>query len=231
MTAAQAARRLSRPDLAAIYNAGLTQLLAQVEHRLGHPSEAAGFGRQSLRASYAAGETLDAASAHTRMSNFLAAGTPRQARQAPVHVLATAVIQSRVNGKLLASGFQSEPLTAALTRLAMCQARQPELILKSFPDLASNLADTVGIDLASLLAGLERVPVEPGPEPGSRRAAAVTIPSVTPQGPGSGLGPDRRGERRRHSGRAGACRGAFREPGATAPGRPRCRKVFRADGG
>lgn len=141
--------------------------LAEVEHRLRHPREAADLGRQALRASYAAGETLDAAAAHSRIANALAAGTPGQAEEAPVHILAAAVIHLRVNGMLLAAGVQPEPLTAALTRLAMCQARKPGLIPASFPDLASRLADSTGIDIARLIAGLERVPVTAGPKPGS----------------------------------------------------------------
>ena len=141
--------------------------LAEVEHRMGHPREAADLGGQALRASYAAGETLDAAAAHSRIANVLAVSTPGQAEEAPMHVLAAAVIHLRVSGMLLAAGVQTEALTGALTRLAMCQARQPGLIPASFPDLARRLADSTGIDIAGLIEGLERVPVTAGPKPGS----------------------------------------------------------------
>jgi hypothetical protein len=75
--------------------------LAGLEHVRGHDSDAVELGRQSLRASYAAAEWLDAARSHQRLSAFLA-GRPDSVQEAPVHLLAAAVIRYRSAGSLAA---------------------------------------------------------------------------------------------------------------------------------
>jgi NB-ARC domain len=140
--------------------------LARVEHLHGQPADAITFGRRALRASYTAVQPLDAAAAHGSMANFLAAGPATDATEAPVHILAAAVIQMRVSQGLMAFA-PPPPALRALARLTHCLARQPELIPRSFAELRERLQDTTGVDVEMLLAGLDRVPVTAGPEPGA----------------------------------------------------------------
>jgi len=140
--------------------------LARVEHLRGHPADAIVFGRRALRASYVADQPLDAAAAHGSMANFLAAEPAADAAEAPVHILAAAVIHMRVSQGVMAF---TPPLPAlrALARLTHCLARQPELVPGSFTELRDRLQDTTGVDIETLLAELDRVPVTAGPEPGA----------------------------------------------------------------
>lgn len=141
--------------------------LALVEHRRGKPGDAVEFARQALRASYEAGETLDAAAGHGQLAAFLAASPPPAPAEAPAHILAAAVIQMRVSGKLIGTGFTPVPATSAFTLLALCQSRQPELIPASQAELADLLLQSTGIDIDALLHDLERIPVRPGARDGT----------------------------------------------------------------
>jgi tetratricopeptide (TPR) repeat protein len=139
--------------------------LAKVERRRGHHDDAIALGRRALRASYAAAERLDAAAAHSSMANFLAATPGRAAEEAPVHILAAAVIHMRVSQEQLAITPQV-PALRALGRLTCCLARQPQLIPRTFDELCQKLAESTGVDIAGLLDGLDRVPVSVDPESG-----------------------------------------------------------------
>ncbi len=140
--------------------------LARVEHLRGHPVDAIALGRRALRASYTAIQPLDAAAAHGSMANFLAAGPAADAAEAPVHILAAAVIHMRVSQGLMAFA-PPPPALRALARLTHCLARQPELVPRSFAGLRERLQATTGADIETLLATLDRVPVTAGPEPGA----------------------------------------------------------------
>ena len=140
--------------------------LARVEHLRGHPADAIMLGRRALRASYTAGQPLDAAEAHGSMANFLAAGPAADAAEAPVHILAAAVIHMRVSQGAMAF-TPPPPAVRALARLTHCLARQPDLVPRSFAGLRERLQDTTGVDIEALLAELDRVPVTAGPEPGA----------------------------------------------------------------
>jgi hypothetical protein len=59
------------------------------------------------------------------------------------------------------------PALRALARLTHCLARQPDLIPQSSADLRARLQDTTGVDIETLLACLDRVPITAGPEPGT----------------------------------------------------------------
>ena len=158
--------------------------LARLEHRRGHHDDAIALGRRALRASYAAAERLDAAAAHSSMANFLAATPDRAAEEAPVHILAAAVIHMRISQELLALTPQV-PAQRALGRLTCCLARQPQLIPGTFDELSQKLAESTGVDIAGLLNGLDRVPVSLDPGSGrisfSRNAPSTEQPgdSVT----------------------------------------------------
>jgi tetratricopeptide (TPR) repeat protein len=138
--------------------------LARVEHLRGHPADAIALGRRALRASYTGDQPLDAAAAHGSMANFLAAGPAADATEAPVHILAAAVIHLRVSQGLMALA-PPPPALQALARLTHCLARQPDLVSRSFAGLRERLQATTGVDIETLLAGLDRVPVTAGPEP------------------------------------------------------------------
>ena len=140
--------------------------LARVEHLRGHPADAIDLSRRALRASYTAGQPLDAAAAHGNMANFLAVGPAADTAEAPVHILAAAVIHMRVSQGLMAFA-PPPPALRALARLTHCLARQPELAPRSFAGLRERLQATTGVDIEMLLAGLGRVPVTAGPEPGA----------------------------------------------------------------
>ena len=140
--------------------------LARIEHLHGQPADAVAFGRRALRASYSADQPLDAAAAHGSMANFLAAGPAADAAEAPVHILAAAVIHLRVSQGLMAFA-PPQPALHALARLTHCLARQPDLIPQSFADLHACLRDTTGVDIETLLARLGRVPITAGAEPGT----------------------------------------------------------------
>jgi tetratricopeptide (TPR) repeat protein len=137
--------------------------LARLEHHRGHQDDAIALGRRALRASYAAAERLDAAAAHSSMANFLAVAPSHTAEEAPVHILAAAVIHMRVSQELLAITPQV-PALQALGRLTCCLARQPQLIPGTFDELSQKLAESTTIDIAGLLNGLDRARVflEPG---------------------------------------------------------------------
>jgi tetratricopeptide (TPR) repeat protein len=150
--------------------------LARLEHRRGHHDDAIALGRRALRASYAAAERLDAAAAHSSMANFLAATPGRAAEEAPVHVLAAAVIHMRMSQELLAITPQV-PALRALGRLTCCLARQPQLIPGTFEELRHKLAESTGVEIAVLLNGLDRVPVSV--DPGSGRISFSRNPLGT----------------------------------------------------
>jgi tetratricopeptide (TPR) repeat protein len=134
--------------------------LAQVEHKLGQSDFAIDLGRRALRASYSAGERNDAAAAHGRMANFLAAVPGSVRAEAPAHLLAAAVIRMRVLSGLQALTANLEA-PAEIVRLAFCAARQPGLIPQSFAALEQILSSSTDIDLDALLRGLRRAPVSP----------------------------------------------------------------------
>jgi tetratricopeptide (TPR) repeat protein len=139
--------------------------LARIEHRRGHHDDAVTLARRALRASYAAGERLDAAAAHGEIANFLAAAPGDAAAEAPVHILAAAVIHMRVAQELMAV---TAPPTAvrALARLTHCLARQPQLIPRTFAELRQQLQQSTGVDIAELLSDLDRIPVSIDPASG-----------------------------------------------------------------
>ena len=139
--------------------------LAKVEHRRGHHDDAIGLGRRALRASYAAAERLDAAAAHSSMANFLAATPGRAAEEAPVHILAAAVIHMRISQELLVIAPQV-PALRALAWLTHCLARQPQLIPATFGELRQKLTESTGVDITELLSGLERIPASLDPASG-----------------------------------------------------------------
>jgi tetratricopeptide (TPR) repeat protein len=143
--------------------------LAMVEHRRQNPRDAIEFARRALQTAYAARETLDAASAHAYMANFLSAAPPELAAEAPVHLLAAAVIHMRVSGGLIAIGMPQPPAISSFIKVALCQARQPTLLPTSFASLQQQLDESTGIDIGELLSGLERIPVRAGPDPGDLR--------------------------------------------------------------
>jgi tetratricopeptide (TPR) repeat protein len=153
--------------------------LAKVEHRRGHHDDAIALGRRALRASYAAAERLDAAAAHSSMANFLAAAPGRAAEEAPVHILAAAVIHMRVSQELLVIAPQV-PALRALAWLTHCLARQPQLIPATFGELRQKLTESTGVDIAELLSGLDRIPVSLDPVSGgisfSRNAPGTEHP-------------------------------------------------------
>jgi hypothetical protein len=109
-------------------------------------------------------QPLDAAAAHGSMANFLAAGPVADTAEAPVHILAAAVIHMRVSPGLMAFA-PPPPALRALARLTHCLARQPGLVPRSFAGLREHLQATTGTDIETLLARLDRVPVTAGPEP------------------------------------------------------------------
>ncbi len=154
--------------------------LAQIEHRLGHHEDAITLGRRALRASYAAAERLDAAAAHARTANFLATGPRHSTAEAPVHILAAAVIHMRVSQMLLAITPQ-QPTLRALARLTHCLARQPQLVPQSLGELRQKLAESTDIDISGLLAGLDRFPVSVDPESGEVVLSALP-PGAEPPG-------------------------------------------------
>jgi tetratricopeptide (TPR) repeat protein len=138
-------------------------LLARLEHRLRHHGAAIGLGRRAIRASYSAGERLEAAAAHAFMANFLASGSAQESAEAPVHILAAAVIRVRESQELLTS---EPPLVVhALVRLTFCLARHPHLVPESFAELQRRLRETTGVDIGELLAGLRRIAVLPDNPP------------------------------------------------------------------
>jgi CHAT domain len=140
--------------------------LASVEHQRNHHHDAVSLGRRALRASYAAGERLDAAAAHGQMANLLATAAGDVAAEAPVHILAAAVIHMRVAQGLMAV---TAPLPAmrALARLTHCLAREPQLVPQTFAELQHKLQRSTGVDIAGLLAGLDRAPVSVDPASGN----------------------------------------------------------------
>ena len=91
------------------------------------------------------------------MANFLAATPGHAAEEAPVHILAAAVIHMRISQELLAITPQV-PALRALGRLTCCLARQPQLIPRTFDELRQKLAESTGVDIAGLLDGLNSRP-------------------------------------------------------------------------
>ena len=158
--------------------------LAQVEHRAGHHDDAVALGRRALRASYSAGERLDAAEAHASMANFLAATSA--AAEAPSHLLAAAVIHVRMLNELLA--WMRDPRTPAarsLSRLAYCLARKPLDMPQTLDQLRHALDESTAVDLEGLLAGLDRVAITM--QPGSGKMIFTRVPPSDSEPPGDSL--------------------------------------------
>ena len=146
----------------------VTMSQAQQDRQRGNTAEAVALAQDALRTAYAAGDLWTAAGMHEELAELQARLPDAPRAEIAAHLLASAVIGLRA-AHLLVALSPPDQLTRALMMLTLLLARHPDDPPRSYTKLTETLAAKAGLDLPTLLAGTERLPVLVDPERGGPR--------------------------------------------------------------